>query len=178
MPKNLEIERKFLLEVPTWSALSELLDNVVDIKRISQTYLNKEDGDQQSGRVRKTISGLSGEEVVEYMYNQKKFVEHGVNEEHEHVVTKKEYDQYLKNKDKDTAEVSKIRFVFKFNDQTFELDIFREVLKGLAILEIELKDKNDKVELPKYLKIIKEVTGISKFNNFNLAKLANLKELE
>ncbi len=37
-------------------------------------------------------------------------------------------------------------------------------------MEIELKDiKKDKVELPHFLKVIKEVTGDKKFSNYSLA---------
>ena len=39
----------------------------------------------------------------------------------------------------------------------------------MAILEIELEDINDKVELPSFLKVIKEVTEDKRFSNFNLA---------
>jgi CYTH domain-containing protein len=50
----------------------------------------------------------------------------------------------------------------------------------LAILELELKDKNQKIELPPFLDIIKEVTEDKSFNNFSLAdkklhnKLSNI----
>jgi len=69
----------------------------------------------------------------------------------------------------DKVEIQKTRFVFKFNDQVFELDVFKGPLKGLAILEIELEDMDDTVELPPFLKVIKEVTKDKKFNNFSLA---------
>ena len=61
MPNQIESERKFLVKFPTsWSVLSELFDNLIDIWRIHQTYL-KPEGDEPSARVRKTISGLTGE---------------------------------------------------------------------------------------------------------------------
>ncbi len=169
MATQLEIERKFLVKFPTsWSSLAELFDDLIDVKRIQQTYL-KSKGNEPSARVRKTVEGLTGDTETVYHYNQKKFVQEGVHEEKEHEISKKQYEAYLKEGRPDKCEVSKTRFVFKYNDQVFELDVFKEHLKGLAILEIELKDKDDTVELPPFLKIIKEVTEDKRFNNFNLA---------
>lgn len=170
MATKLEIERKFLVEFPTsWSALSEMFDDLVDVKRISQTYLTPE-GDEPAARVRKTVEGLTGETETVYHFNKKKPTgDSGVHEETEHEISKADYNRHLKNANPDKVAVEKTRFVFKFNDQIFELDVFKGPLKGLAILEIELKDKNDKVELPEFLKVIKEVTKDKKFTNFALA---------
>jgi len=170
MATKLEIERKFLVKFPTsWSALSEMFDGLVDVKRISQTYLEPEDDDEQSARVRKTVEGLTGDTETVYHYNQKKPVESGVHKETEKEITKAQYQKYLKKPLADKVEIQKTRFVFKFNDQVFELDVFKGPLKGLAILEIELEDMDDTVELPPFLKVIKEVTKDKKFNNFSLA---------
>ena len=47
--------------------------------------------------------------------------------------------------------------------------MFKDYLQGLLILELELKDKDQKINLPPYLKIIKEVTEEENYNNYNLA---------
>lgn len=169
MPTKLESERKFLVKFPTsWSALSEMFDDLIDVKRITQTYLEPIDN-EPSARVRKTIKGLTGDTEIEYHFNQKEFVEAGVHKEKEHEITKAQYNKYLKDAHHDKVEVAKTRFVFKFNDQDFELDVFKGPLKGLAILEIELKNIKNTVELPPFLKVIKEVTKDKKFTNFSLA---------
>lgn len=170
MGTKLEIERKFLVKFPTsWSDLAELFDGIVDVKRISQTYLKPEDG-KQAARVRKTVEGLSGETETVYHRNQKKPTgDTGVHEETESEITEKEYNQALKQSNPDKCAVEKTRFVFKWHDQVFELDLFKGHLKGLAILEIELNDKDDKVELPPFLRVIKEVTKDKRFTNFSLA---------
>ncbi len=169
MSTKLEVERKFLVKFPSsWSTLAELFDDLVDVKRISQTYL-KPEGKDPSVRVRKTVEGLTGDTDTVYHFNQKKFVQHGVHEETEHEISKDKYEKYLKTAHPDKVPVEKTRFVFKYNDQIFELDVFKGPLKGLAILEIELKDKDQKVELPPFLSIIEEVTDDKRFNNFSLA---------
>ena len=170
MGTKLEIERKFLVKFPTsWSDLAELFDGIVDVKRISQTYL-KAEPNKQAARVRKTIEGLSGDTETVYHRNQKKPTgDTGVHEETESEITEKEYNNALKQSNPDKCAIEKTRFVFKWHDQVFELDLFKGHLKGLAILEIELNDKDDKIELPPFLKIIKEVTKDKKFTNFSLA---------
>lgn len=169
MSINLEIERKFLVNFPTsWSDLAEMFDDLIDIKRITQTYLEPE-GKDPAARVRKTIEGLTEDRKTVYHFNQKKLVEEGINEEKEFEINKSQYEKFLKKSNPKLVTIEKTRFVFKYNDQVFELDAFKGPLKGLTILEIELKNKNQKVDLPPFLKIIEEVTKDKKFNNFNLA---------
>lgn len=169
MGTKLESERKYLIKFPTsWSTLAELFDGIIDVKRISQTYLKPESG-EQAGRVRKTVEGLTGDTETIYHYNQKKPVETGVHEETEHEISEKEYNNYLKKSNPDKVPVEKTRFVFEWQDQTFELDLFKGHLKGLAIMEIELDDIDDTVELPPFLKVVKEVTKDKRFTNFALA---------
>ena len=169
MTTKLEIERKFLVKFPSsWEALSEMFDDLIDVKRISQTYL-KPEGKEQAGRVRKTVEGLTGDTNTVYHYNEKKPVEAGVHEETEREISKSEYEKYLKKTHPDKVTVEKTRFVFNFQDQTFELDVFKGPLKGLAVLEIELEDKDDLVELPPFIPVKKEVTEDKRYTNFALA---------
>ncbi len=167
--KKIECERKFLVEFPkSWSKLSELMDNLVDVKRISQTYL-KPKGNEPCARVRKTIAGLTGDLETVFHYNKKKFVKDGVHEEEENQISKEKYDSFLKDAHPDKFAVEKTRFLFKYKDQIFELDVFKGPLKGLAILELELKNIDDHIDLPPFLSVIKEVTDSKKFTNFALA---------
>jgi len=169
MSTKLEIERKFLVKFPSsWEALSEMFDDLVDVKRITQSYL-KPEGKEQAGRVRKTVQGLTGDTEVVYHFNQKKPIESGIHQETEKEISKAEYEKHLKNSHPDKVAIDKTRFVFNYNDQTFELDVFKGALKGLAILEIELEDKNDTVELPPFLQVKREVTDDKKYTNFALA---------
>lgn len=169
MGTQLEIERKFLVKFPkSWSALAAIFDDLVEVRRINQTYLKPEDG-EPSARVRKTIKGMTGDTETEYHYNQKEPVETGVHKEKEHHISEAQYNKYLKKAHPDKVTVEKTRFVFKYNDQVFELDVFKGPLKGLAILEIELKHKDQPVELPPFLEVRKEVTKDKRFTNFSLA---------
>jgi|ERR1017187_79048 CYTH domain-containing protein len=170
MGTKLEIERKFLIKFPSsWSDLAELFDGIIDVKRIIQSYLKPEPG-EQAARVRKTEEGIKGETKTVYHYNQKTPTgDTGVHEELEHEISEKEYENYLKKSNPGKCAVEKTRFVFDWHDQVFELDLFKGHLKGLAIMEIELDDKDDTVELPPFLKVLKEVTKDKRFTNFSLA---------
>jgi len=170
MATKLEIEKKFLVKLPqSWSDLAEMFDDIVDVKRIIQQYLTPKNGEPAS-RVRKTVEGLEGQTKTVYHFNQKKPTgDTGTHEETEREISEKEYQKYLKNANPSKCAVEKTRFVFNWHDQVFELDLFKGHLKGLAILEIELDDKDDKVELPPFLRVIKEVTKDKRFTNFALA---------
>ena len=169
MSVKLEKEKKYLIKLPSsWSELAELMDNFIDLKRIEQSYLIAKPG-EQAGRVRKTIEGFGNKKKTVYHYNQKKPVETGVHKEKEHQITEEQYQGALKYSDPKKCEVQKSRFVFKWHDQVFELDLFKGHLKGLAILELEMDDIDDTVELPPFLKVIKEITDDKSFNNFSLA---------
>ena len=55
-----------------------------------------------------------------------------------------------------------------YKNQYFEIDIYPENDKT-AIMEIELTKEDQKINFPKFIKIIKEVTGDKEYLNFNLA---------
>lgn len=170
MPTKLESERKYLVKPPTsWTALAELFDGIVDVKRIQQSYLTPDKKGEQAARVRKTCEGLHGDTSIVYHHNRKNPVETGVHEETEREISAKEYQQYLKQSNPSKCAIEKTRFVFKWHDQVFELDIFKGHLKGLAILELEMSDIHDLVELPPFLKVVKEITKDKCFTNFALA---------
>lgn len=167
---KLEKERRFLVKLPqSWSDLAEMLEDIVDVKRIVQRYLTPEKG-EPAVRIRKTVQGLGGHTETVYHFNQKEPTgDTGVHEETEREITEKQYHQYLKHSDPGKCAIEKTRFVFKWHDQVFELDLFKGHLKGLAILEIELEDMSDKIELPSFLRVIKEVTKDRRFSNFALS---------
>lgn len=172
MKHQLEIEKKFIVKIPKDELkLKKFLDSLEDVLYIEQIYLQKENPkDSQSARVRKTVSLLNGSTSLEY--NKKKKIEKNVSKEKEGEISNKELLNLLKKADPEQSVLIKKRFVFKYKNQTFELDKFIEPnhLKGLFILEIELDNKNEKVNFPPFLDIVKEVTEDKNYNNYFLAK--------
>jgi len=168
--EQIEVERKYLVKFDTWEQVFNLFDDVVTIKRIEQVYLKPLSKDSFAPRIRKTVEGFKNKKTY-FDINQKKPVGSIANKEKEKKISEEEYKKYLKHKDPTKNFVNKTRIVFKYKNQVFELDIFKDKLGGLAILEIELDDKKEKVDLPPYLKIIKDVSKDEKFNNFNLSDI-------
>jgi len=165
--KKLEIEKKYLVKFPSWEGVFEMLDSLESIKRIEQVYLTPIKGDP-AARIRKTVEGFKSKKTY-FDINQKKQIGTMTNKEMEKKISEKEYNKFLSHQDPSKKLVSKTRMVFNFKNQTFELDIFKGYLKGLLILEIELENEKQKVEIPPFIKVLKEVTDEEKFNNFNLA---------
>ena len=63
-----------------------------------------------------------------------------------------------------TAPVIKDRHTFSYLGQLFEIDIYPQWSKT-AIMETELDDKEKEVEMPPFIKIVREVTGVRGYSN-------------
>jgi len=90
MSNGLEIERKFLVEMPDVSAL--------DVRRkisITQTYLTRGENDSQR-RVRR----ISENGKVRYTYTEKVFLTPVTRKENEFEISEKEYNELLGQSDK------------------------------------------------------------------------------
>ena len=156
----LEIERKFLIEMPDPAFLRGLLG--CRELSIEQTYLKK-DSDYRA-RVRRTV--CDGAAVC--THTAKKAIGRATRIELEHVISGEEYEVYLLQRDPERHTVEKTRFAFPFGSHTVEIDIFPFWTKQ-AILEIELADENEDVPLPPFVRLIREVTEDPAFTNASLA---------
>ena len=73
------------------------------------------------------------------------------------------------NADTSKHSIRKTRYCIIYKNQYFEIDIY-PFWNNKAIVEIELNDENEKIEFPKQLKLIKEVTNDKNYRNSELAK--------
>ena len=168
MTTKLEIERKFLVKLPlSQEAEKVLLD--FPPNNITQTYLiPKRDGDVE--RVRSSSIKCLGATFDHFTHTRKSYISPGTNKETEINLDKKRYNrEILKHSDPEKNVIVKVRHFVEWKGLLFELDIFEGAHKGLAVLEIELKDINQHIELPPFLEVIREVTDEEEFSNFNLA---------
>lgn len=157
MENNLEIERKFLIQMPDIKKL-----NTVRILNISQTYLSDgKNGSQR--RVRKTVCGNK----TFITYTEKNFLSPVVRREDERYISQNEYENLLKDA-KDTAVVEKTRVEFKHKNQLFEMDVY-PFSKEYAILELELKKPEQKIDFPECISVIKEVSDKIEYSNASLS---------
>lgn len=159
MSVNMEIERKFLVNMPDIEFL--------DVKKyldILQTYLeNGPEGSQR--RVRK----ITENDSESFFYTEKIFYSAVSRKETEYEISSQEYSDLLSEAKADCVPISKTRICFNYKDQLFELDIYPFSDK-LAILELELDEPEQKIDFPPYINVIKEVTGIDTYSNAALGK--------
>ena len=157
----LEIERKFLIEMPD---LKWIVENTeCKIAYIVQTYLGK----NESGfgnRVRRMKIG----DEVKYYHTAKKSISDMTRIELEKEITKSEYNGYLLKNTKNKT-LYKTRYIIYMNNLKYEIDVY-PFWHETAILEIELKDENQKYEIPDFIEIIGDVTGNIDYSNSSLAR--------
>jgi CYTH domain-containing protein len=149
MPK--EIERKFLLKNDNWRS------QFTSRKIIKQGYLSTQK--ERTVRVRvlgeKGFLTIKGETV-------------GMTRlEFEYEIPGDEAKELLQLCEKPLIE--KERFIVLRGKLNWEIDIFEGDNKGLNLAEVELKDENQKVEMPDW--VGEEVTYESRYFNSNLVKL-------
>lgn len=159
-PVPMEIERKYLIEMPNLKELGRMPNcNQVDIV---QTYLQTDDDTETRIRQR----GKCGSYV--YTVTTKKKVSAMQREEVERRITEKEYLTLMMSSDINLKQVKKVRYLLTYDNRYYEIDVY-PFSKNRAICEIELADENETVKLPPFIKIIKEVTGNKAYSNYVLA---------
>lgn len=155
-----EIEKKFIIEYPDIDVLN-CLKNAQKVY-ISQSYIN-------DNGVRKRIRKRGIDGVYSYYLTMKKTISGFKKEEVEYKITREEYET-LKNNNKDNLTIEKTRYCLSENFTYYEIDVY-PFWKDKAVMEIELKDENEKYILPKNIKIIKDVSTDKNYSNYNLALL-------
>ena len=170
IPDPREIERAFLVaSMSTERAQRILRDFSVPFVTIGieQAYIDWP-GDEEVRIRQRTQEGASL-----YYQTHKLRIASGERSEREFGIDGENYaalldERVLKNKDI----LRKDRICFLWENQYFELDIFREPkrLRRLARLEIELTDRQADIAVPPFLPILAEVTDSLAFSNEGLAE--------
>lgn len=164
-PEPYEIERKFLIEMPNVDKLNKM-ENCSKVD-IVQTYLKV--GQDEEMRVRQR--GQNGQ--FTYTKTTKRKVSDTKRIETETRITAEEYLNSLLESNGSHYQITKTRYCLMYKNQYFEIDIY-PFMKDKAIMEIELNDENQKIDFPKFIKIVNEVTGKKEFTNCELAQKQTL----
>ena len=154
----LEIERKFLIEMPG----SDYLDSNAQRLDMVQTYLNCPKG--ITARVRKVEEDGS----VKYIYTSKQRITAITCIEDEKEVTPEEYNKLLETEDKNRKPIIKTRYNLPYEGHIFEIDVY-PFWTDKAVMEVELESEDEKFTVPPEVTIIKDVTGDVRYKNFALA---------
>ena len=158
---HLEIERKFLIKMPSHSLL--LSQNGCSCDKIEQTYLKSEKG--VSARVRARYSDVK----CEYTKTEKRRLSPLTCEENERVITKKEYNELLLLRQENLRTIEKHRYAFPYQNRVIEIDVY-PFWSDVATLEIELEDEREEISLPDFIELVCEVTHDVRFKNRALAE--------
>jgi len=84
-----------------------------------------------------------------YFHTVKRRVSSLSREEREREIGEREYHALLARRDPDRGTIRKTRYRFPYKDIMFELDLF-DAPPGLALLEVELRSEDSRVELPPF----------------------------
>ncbi len=156
IPKPLEIERKFLIEYPD---TNKLLSFPCCKVKVEQTYLF-----DANGRYRLRKRGENGSFI--YIKTVKRKISETVREEIEQRLSESEYNELMKSGNK-IGSIKKDRYCLMYGGVYYEIDVF-PFWKNQAYLEIELHSEEERIELPEFIKVIREVTYDPGYKNYAL----------
>jgi CYTH domain-containing protein/predicted ATPase len=162
-PVPIEKEDKFLVDA------SEPI--IIPVRfhesRIVQDYLTAPDM-REEYRVR----SRTDREGTTFYFTRKRYVAPGDRIEIERMVTGREYASLLTLRDYRLQTIEKRRLCFFWKGQFFELDLFErpEHEKGLVLLEAERTDRTPTLELPPFIRVVRNVTGEKRYSNQEIAK--------
>lgn len=157
-PVPIEIERKYLVQMPDLSKMPNF-----EVVNILQTYLTTNDNTVER-RIRQR--GIQGS--YSYYFTEKQEISAMKRVERERRISQNEYLNLLTEADTTLRQIAKKRICFIYKNQYFELDMY-EFLKDKAILEIELTTECTSVDIPDFIKVIKEVTDDEAYRNYSIA---------
>jgi CYTH domain-containing protein len=158
-PVPLEIEKRYLVKsLPNFKANDIHFQKI----HIEQKYLVLKDGSLV--RIRRRSQG-----GFDTFYKTIKIGEGLIRREASEIIVEKKYAELSQYQQKRTFTITKDRYCFLYKNQYFEFDKIHSP-KKILFLEIELTEENDKIELPPFVKVIKEVTDDPSYSNYAISK--------
>lgn len=159
---GLEIERKYVIMLPSTEQMSEMEGYVAT--PILQIYLPSADGETR--RVRRRIYP----DRTAYIETRKIRVDSMSSTEIEREIDREEFLALSASPLGGTSPVEKVRHSFTYHGQIFEIDVYPQWSRT-AIMETELPSRETEVEMPDFINIIKEVTGIKAYSNASMSRV-------
>ncbi len=156
----IECERKFLIRYPDTEVLLSL---GAERSEITQTYLNAPEG--TTARVRQRV--FSDKTVLLYTKKTRLTALSAIEEER--MISKEEYDAFLREADPTRTPVRKTRYTLPYEGHLLEIDVY-PFWERQAVLEIELADEDEAYSVPPFITLLREVTADKAYKNVSLAK--------
>ena len=159
--RGVEIERKFVIKMPSVDYLMTLADYTKS--EIEQIYLSAPEG--VTRRVRRRASG----DAVRYYETVKTRIDKMSVIEDEGEISAAEYESAKREILPGTSPIYKTRHTFTYEGLTIEIDIYDKWVKT-CILECELPSREHPFALPPFIELVREVTGEKEFSNAGMAR--------
>lgn len=156
-----EIERKFVIEMPDFDVMASL--EGYESSEILQTYLTS------SAPVTHRVRARRFADVTVYTETVKTRIDKMSVFEEEREISKEEYDELLCGAMVGTVTLKKTRYSFLYDGKTVEIDVYPEWQRS-CILEVELASRDDEIRLPAFINVIAEVTGDKRYSNASMSK--------
>ena len=157
---GIEIERKYIIEMPSLELLRA--ESEYTESRIIQIYLDSEKG------LTHRIRSRSYSQKTVYTETKKTRIDSMSVIEEEREISEEEFKTLSLGIKKNTAPIVKTRHTFVKEGITFEIDVY-EKWSSIAIMETELESREEGIDIPSFIRIVKEVTGDFKYSNASLA---------
>ena len=157
---GIEIERKYVIELPPLDAMRAT--EGYTCSEITQIYV--EDDPSVTHRVRRRAYP----DRVVYTETVKRRIDAISSVEDESEIGEEEYALLAARMKRGTHPVIKTRHTFPYRGRTVEVDVYPEWSRS-CILEVELDDPSAEVELPPFIRILREVTGEWEYKNAAMA---------
>ena len=161
MATAVEIERKFVIKIPDITEM-RLQDNYTS-SVIEQIYLKSARG--ITHRIR---SRVFSDKTV-YTETIKVRIDKMSASETESEISSERFLSLKENIAPDTRVLNKVRHTFCFCGHIFEIDVYPE-WKRSCIMEVELLNRDEKIEFPPFVEIVAEVTGDKKYSNASMSR--------
>ena len=156
--EHLEIERKYLIRMPSSALLGKL-----PVSGIEQVYILTPDGTRE--RIRRRDYG----DRIVYTHTAKRRLSDLTRVEIEREITAGEYGRLLAQADPTRCPVRKKRYLYDYDAQRFEIDVF-PFWEDRALMELELENEGQEIRLPPEIGIIREVTSDGRYTNSAIAR--------
>ena len=144
---GVEIERKYIIMKPSVSEMA-LLEGYT-ASEIEQIYLTSETG--VTRRIRKRVTGG----IPRFYLTEKRRID-----------SMSAIEAELKE---GTRPIYKTRYTFLYRSQLFEVDVYPE-WRSTAIMETELESRATAVDMPPFIRIVREVTGVRGYSNADMSR--------
>lgn len=157
--KSVELEKKFLIEYPNLADFEKYKPFKAEIEQI---YLTSEMG---SHRIRKR--GANGSfahfETIKLRLTGDKCIEI------ENIISEENYEELKLQADPEKHPIIKDRYCFLYDGNYYEMDVY-PFWSDKAVIELELRNRNQEYSLPPEIKVIKDVSTDKKYKNSYLAR--------